>query len=69
MSAGRTASFNQAGLFLATAAVLVMIYQVGLGMRLYCAQGAAHRRARRAHFWTMALIVGLVTVHVVLNRA
>jgi thiosulfate reductase cytochrome b subunit len=47
----------------------MMIYQVGLGMRLYFAQGAERRPARRAHFWTMALIVGLVTAHVVLNRA
>lgn len=46
-----------------------LIYQVGFGMSLYAAKGAARRPARRAHFWTMALIVGLVTAHIILNRA
>jgi cytochrome b561 len=68
MSTGRMGSFNKAGLFVATAALFVIVYQVGLGVSLYAAKGAARRPVRRAHFWTMALIVLLVTGHIVLNR-
>jgi len=69
MSVGRVSRFDSAGLYLATAALFIMLFQVGLGMSLRGSTGKARRQGRRVHFWTMTLIVGLVAAHIFLNRA
>jgi hypothetical protein len=68
MSAGRMRGFDRSGLLLATAALLAMCGQVGLGLTLRDSTGADHRRTQRLHFWSMAAIVSLVAAHIVFNR-
>jgi hypothetical protein len=69
MSLGALRGFDRTGLLLATAALLSMLWQVALGISLRHAKGANRRQARRLHFCTMTVILGLVAVHIVLNRA
>jgi hypothetical protein len=69
MSAGHMRGFNQTGLLLATAALFVMLWQMGLGLTLRAAKGIERRNTRRIHLATMLIIVALVAGHVVLNRA
>jgi hypothetical protein len=68
MSAGRIRGFDQTDLLIATAALLAMLWQLALGIALRDAKGADRRKSRRLHFWTAALIAGLVAAHIVLNR-
>jgi hypothetical protein len=69
MSDGHMRGFDMTGLLLATAALGVMLWQVGLGLSLRAAKGPTRRPSRQLHFWTMVLIAGLVATHIVLNRA
>jgi hypothetical protein len=69
MSVGRMRASDQAGLLLASVALCILLWQVALGFSLRAARGADLSPRRRLHFWTMALIVGLVATHIVLNRA
>jgi hypothetical protein len=69
MSLGRMSTFGRTGLLLATAALLIMLGQIALGVSLRDAKGAKRRRARRLHLCTMVLILALIGMHVVLNRA
>lgn len=67
MSAG-VARQGLAGIWIATFALLVMGWQVALGLRLRRAYPAHQRPRRRLHFWTMCTIVVLVLAHVSINR-
>jgi hypothetical protein len=69
MSAGRISGFDQTGLLLATAALVVMLWQLTLGVTLRSATGVERESSRRWHFRTMVLICSLVIAHIVLNRA
>jgi len=69
MSAALMRGSDSSGLLLATGALCILLWQAGLGKRLRDAQGARRNRTRRLHFWTMALLIGLVTAHIILNRA
>ena len=69
MSSGRIRAMDQLGLVLATTALLVMLGQVALGVSLRLSMGTDHRTTKRIHFWTMATIAGLVSAHIMLNRA
>lgn len=69
MSHGEIHRYNQPGLLLATGALFVMFCQVALGIALRNASGHARRLCRRAHFWTMTILVGLMASHILLNRA
>jgi hypothetical protein len=68
MSAGRVAGYDQAGLWLATAALGLMLWQVGLGITLRGARGPDRARVRRMHFLSMLGIVALVIAHILRNR-
>jgi hypothetical protein len=68
MSAGRIAGYDQSGLWLATAALGLMLWQLGLGLTLRATRGPERTSLRRTHFWTMLGIVVLVIAHVLRNR-
>lgn len=60
--------FDLTGLWLATAALILMVAQAALGLALRQAAGAARGRLRRVHFVSMALIALLVALHIARNR-
>jgi hypothetical protein len=62
------ARFDLAGLWLATAALVLMVAQAGLGLALRQAAGTTRGRLRRVHCVSMALIALLVTLHIARNR-
>ncbi|MGD0191460.1 MAG: hypothetical protein ABSD74_12030 [Rhizomicrobium sp.] len=68
MSAGHVDGYDQAGLWLATLALVVMFWQVGLGLTLRVTKGPERCGLRRVHFWTMIGLVVLVVLHIVRNR-
>jgi hypothetical protein len=68
MSAGRVSGYDQAGLWLATAALLLMMWQVGLGLTLRASRGADRISLRRTHFASMLGIAVLIAAHVLRNR-
>lgn len=67
MAAG-VARQGLAGIWLATFALLMMVWQVALGLRLRSAGPTQQRSRRKLHFWTMGAIVVLVLAHIVINR-
>ena len=69
MSHLRMAGFAAAGLFLATGALALILWQAGLGLVLRSAAGSERRRLRRRHFVTMTIVATLVLTHIGLNRA
>ena len=68
MSHGGTHGLNATGLWLATMALLLMIWQVGLGLTLQSPALSGRCTLRSTHFWTMALMAGLIVAHIALNR-
>jgi hypothetical protein len=68
MSAGRIAGYDWTGLWVATGALALLIWQGALGLTLRASRGADRKTLRRTHFWTMFAIVVLVLAHVALNR-
>jgi hypothetical protein len=67
MSAG-VARQGLVGIWMATFALLVMGWQVALGLRLRSASPTHRGTRRRLHFWTMCTIVVLVLAHIAINR-
>jgi hypothetical protein len=59
---------NGAGVWIATFAVGLLLWQVAVGLMLQNPRQSDRRLLRRTHFWTMASVAGLVVAHVVLNR-
>lgn len=69
MPSGRPSGSGLIGMLLATTALLLMVWQAGLGVSLRAAKGIERRSTRRIHFWTMLVTVCLVVGHIALNRA
>jgi hypothetical protein len=69
MSLLRIGRFNATGLLLATGALVLIIWQAGLGVALRSARGTERRKLKRIHFGTMTIVVALVAGHIALNRA
>lgn len=69
MTLTRIGRFNATGLLLATGALVLIVWQAGLGLALRTARGTERRRLKRVHFGTMTLLVALVVGHIALNRA
>ena len=67
MSAGLAGKVNAAGLYLATAALILIFVQISLGRRLSWPKLSARRFVRRWHFWVMVGIMVFVLGHIVLN--
>ncbi len=69
MAAGSALRANQAGLYLATAALLLIGVQVALGLMLREPVVRRRRTVRRWHFLTMVSLVALALGHIALNSA
>lgn len=59
---------NQTGIWLATLALILLIVQLFIGITLRGPLREGGRRLRGIHFGTMALLAGLILVHIALNR-
>lgn len=68
MRGGNMRGINTAGVWIATVALLFMLWQVAVGLMLRDPVQSNRRALRRIHFWTMAMVAGLIVVHVALNR-
>jgi hypothetical protein len=68
MRSGKMRGINAAGVWIATGALLIMLWQIAVGLMLRNPTQSNRRALRRTHFWTMTLVAGLIVVHVALNR-
>jgi hypothetical protein len=68
MRNGNMRGMNLSGVWIATIALLVILWQIGIGLLLRDPAQSNRRALRRLHFWTMALVAGLIALHVALNR-
>ena len=67
MQAGYMKRANMAGLWLATAALLLLVFQAVLGLALQDVKLKGRARIRSWHYWTMTAVVLCVAAHVWLN--
>jgi hypothetical protein len=67
MQAGHMRRANMAGLWLATAALLLLLMQLALGVALQDGRLLKRRVVRGWHYWVMVATVLLVVGHVWLN--
>jgi Domain of unknown function (DUF4405) len=68
MRGGNMRGINSSGVWIATIALLIMLWQITVGLMLRDPTQSNRRTLRRAHFWTMTLMAGLIVVHIALNR-
>ena len=68
MSRGNMRGIDLTGVWSATVALLVIMWQVAVGLMLTNPTQPQRRALRRIHFWTMMLVAGLIVAHVVRNR-
>jgi cytochrome b561 len=68
MRSGNMRVINSAGVRIATIALLIMLWQIAVGLMLRNPAQSSRRPLRRTHFWTMALVAGLIVVHIAVNR-
>ena len=58
---------NGTGLYMATAAMFLVVAQLWLGRQLTSSRLVARRLVRRWHFWMMLALVGFILAHVILD--
>lgn len=63
-----TSEFKTGGVWIATLALLIILWQIAVGLMLRNPTQSNRRALRRTHFWTMALVAALIVVHIALNR-
>jgi len=68
MRGGNMRGINSAGVWIATVALLVILWQIAVGLMLKNPTQSSRVALRRLHFWTMALVAGLIVLHIALNR-
>ncbi len=68
MSKGDIRAFNIEGLWVGTIALLLMLWQIALGLTLRGSRPSRLTALRRTHFWTMAILAALIVAHVALNK-
>jgi thiosulfate reductase cytochrome b subunit len=68
MRGGNMRGMNLSGVWIATIALVVILWQISVGLLLRETAQANRRTLRRLHFWTMALVAGLIVIHIALNR-
>jgi hypothetical protein len=68
MRSGNMRGINAAGVWIATGALLIMLWQIAVGLMLRNPTQSNRCALRRTHFWTMTLVAGLIAVHIALNR-
>jgi hypothetical protein len=67
MQAGGAHGANMAGLWIATASLVLLFLQIVLGLGLKAATSLDRQRDRRIHYWVMLGIVATAAAHVWLN--
>jgi cytochrome b561 len=68
MSGGNMPGIDIPGVWIATVALLTIMWQVAVGFMLKHPAQPQRRALRRTHFWTMMLVAGLIVAHVIRNR-
>ena len=68
MRSGNMHGINSSGVWIATIALLIMVWQIAVGLMLRDPTQSNRRTMRRTHFWTMTLVGGLIVMHIALNR-
>lgn len=68
MRSGNMRGINLSGVWIATVALLVILWQIAVGLLLRDPAQSKRRALRRLHFWTMAFVTGLIVLHITLNR-
>ena len=68
MRSGNMRGIDATGVWVATAALVVILWQIVVGLMLRDPVQSNRRALRRLHFWTMASSAGLIVAHIVLNR-
>jgi len=68
MSSGNMHGINIPGVWIATLALLVLLWQIAVGLLLRDPTQSNRRTLRRVHFWTMSLAATLIVAHIALNR-
>jgi hypothetical protein len=68
MRGGNMRGINTSGVWIATIALLIMFWQIAVGLMLRDPTQSNRRALRRIHFWTMTLVAGLIVAHIALNR-
>jgi hypothetical protein len=68
MRSGNIRGINLTGVWIATVALIVILWQIGVGLLLRVPAQLKRRALRRLHFWSMALVAGLIVLHIALNR-
>lgn len=69
MQAGWAMRSNATGLYLASGALLLLVAQIVLGLRVRQTRSKQRRQLPRAHLWIMATVVALALGHIGLNSA
>ena len=67
MQAGGARGANMAGLWIATASLVLLFSQIVLGLGLKANASSDRQRNRRIHYWVMLGIVVAVAAHIWLN--
>ena len=67
MRAGFARRTNASGLWFATVALLLLLFQAGLGVLLQDLATTPRKTLRNVHYWTMAAVICLLALHVWLN--
>lgn len=68
MRSGKMHGINPSGVWIATIALLIILWQIAVGLMLRDPTQPNRRTLRRTHFWTMTLVAGIIVVHIALNR-
>jgi hypothetical protein len=68
MRGGNMRGMNLSGVWIATVALIVILWQISVGLLLRDPAQSKRLALRRLHFWRMTLVAGLIVVHVALNR-
>jgi hypothetical protein len=68
MRSGNMRGINTSGIWIATIALLIILWQIAVGLMLRDPTQSNRRALRRTHFWTMTLVAGLIVLHIALNR-
>jgi hypothetical protein len=68
MRSGNMRGINSSGVWIATLALLIMLWQIAVGLTLRDPTQSNRRTLRRIHFWTMTSVAGFIIVHIALNR-
>lgn len=67
MRTGNMAGADVPGIWIATVALLVILWQLGVGLMLRDPGQLRRRALKRTHFWTMTLAAALIVAHIVRN--